>query len=320
MNLVRASADRWLCTGFEQFDRFWAGRPIFADNPTAFLPEISHRAWEDDGRQPGGMLHVLPFFAQGGYGNTDHDMDGVPSRLLACWDVVRTTGDMDLLKRWLPLLEQQAAAWKRHDVDGNGLFEASVSGNAGDWHGWVNIWDQVNFGHEDAYSLALGYHGLRRPGRPGTFWPNGPSKPRSTTPTPPSCERRTSRLFSIPRRESSPAGEAETASCTTIGSPLSTEAAITYGLVDVELANQIMDRFQAKLKEVGYTRFDLGLPWSLVPIAKKDYSARATTRLWGGSEKEDGSDGFQYWCNGSALPLSGFYIQALYQLGTSPGS
>src|SRR5205085_9623975 len=36
--------------------------------------------------------------------------------------------------------------------------------------------------------------------------------------------------------------------------------AITYGLVPEPLANSIVDRFEAKLKEVGYNRFDLGLP------------------------------------------------------------
>ena len=47
--------------------------------------------------------------------------------------------------------------------------------------------------------------------------------------------------------------------------------AIHYGLVPQGKANAIMDRLLAKMKEVGYTRFDLGLPGNLIPVAKKDY-------------------------------------------------
>ena len=32
-----------------------------------------------------------------------------------------------------------------------------------------------------------------------------------------------------------------------------------------------MDRLLAKMKEVGYTNFALGLPGNLIPVARKDY-------------------------------------------------
>ncbi len=47
--------------------------------------------------------------------------------------------------------------------------------------------------------------------------------------------------------------------------------AVTYGLLDRQTANGVMDRLLAKFKEAGYTRFDIGLPGNLVPIKKGDY-------------------------------------------------
>jgi len=87
--------------------------------------------------------------------------------------------------------------------------------------------------------------------------------------------------------------------------------AIVYGLVPDEVANGIMDRIQAKLKEVGYHRFDLGMPWNLVPIHKNDYHPTAP----GSPQKDDGADTFGIFVNGGAHAQNYFYIQALYQLG-----
>ena len=47
--------------------------------------------------------------------------------------------------------------------------------------------------------------------------------------------------------------------------------AIHYGLVPKDRANAIMDCLLAKMKAVGYNRFDLGLPGNLIPIPRKDY-------------------------------------------------
>ena len=51
--------------------------------------------------------------------------------------------------------------------------------------------------------------------------------------------------------------------------------AIHYGLVPKDKANAIMDRLLAKMKAVGYTRFDLGLPGNLISVARKDYATRS---------------------------------------------
>ena len=90
--------------------------------------------------------------------------------------------------------------------------------------------------------------------------------------------------------------------------------AIVYGLVPPDKANQIMDRLLAKMKEVGYTHFEYGLPGNLVPVRREDYAHHLLSS--GGGEKEDGSDGFQIYQNGGATAFFAYFtLQALYQLG-----
>ena len=69
----------------------------------------------------------------------------------------------------------------------------------------------------------------------------------------------------------------------------------------------------AKMKEVGYTRFDLGLPGNLIPVPNKDYVDQSTR--WRGSN-EDNSDGFQIYENGGATACFAYFtLAALYDLG-----
>ena len=90
--------------------------------------------------------------------------------------------------------------------------------------------------------------------------------------------------------------------------------AITYGLVPRDKANPIMDRLLAKMKEVGYTHFEYGLPGNLIPVRREDYVDH--DKRWGGPEKADGSDGFQIYENGGATACYAYFtLQALYQLG-----
>jgi len=93
--------------------------------------------------------------------------------------------------------------------------------------------------------------------------------------------------------------------------------AITYGLLDDQTANAVMDHLLAKFKEVGYTRFDIGLPGNLVPVKKGDYVyERNAPEATGEPRLDDGSDGFQFYENGGATGCWSYYtVKALYQLG-----
>jgi len=75
-----------------------------------------------------------------------------------------------------------------------------------------------------------------------------------------------------------------------------------------------MTALLAKMKEVGFDAFELGLPGNLVPIPKADYTDHDPR--WGGSRKDDGSDGFQHYENGGATHCYAYFtVKALYKLG-----
>jgi len=249
-----------------------------------------------------------------GYGMGPEWMDGPPALWISARDVIFTTGDKALLGRWLPALERLAVQWKKRDADSNGLYEAMQSGNRRQWQGASNAWDCVNFGHKDAYSLAQGYRGLRclaelerlagRTEQAQTYDHDADRIRTAYFPT--FFNPKTGILAGWKSRD----GEIHDYWFTMING-----MAIAYGLVpDDEVANRIMDRFMTKMHDVGYTRFDLGLPWQLVPVPTNDYRPGMSARM-GGSLKEDGSDGFQNFCNGGAQADSYYFIQALYKLG-----
>jgi hypothetical protein len=97
-----------------------------------------------------------------GIGWEDIETDTYPSLLISAWDVVRVTGDLKLLRHWLPALENIAAKAIAQDHDGNGLPESSRTGLRGTTKCPTgNWWDQINFGHEDAYVCAPSYRAFQ---------------------------------------------------------------------------------------------------------------------------------------------------------------
>ena len=245
-------------------------------------------------------------------------VDTYPSLLIAAWGYVRGSNDEAWLKKNYAGVRGWATKLLDMDADGDGLFEYPVSGNSGIWdkkfsqHA-ANWWDDIGFGHKDAYSNALAYHALlgmaemaRRAGQPGDvqLYAARAEKLRSVY----------FKTFYNPATGvlggwRSADGQLHDYYFTFVNG-----VAITYDLVPRDTANQIMDRLLSKMKEVGYSRFEYGLPGNLIPIRRDDYlEAR---QEWGGGKKEDGSDGFQVYENGGATACYAYFtLQALYQLG-----
>jgi hypothetical protein len=282
----------------------------FAD-PTVFTPTL-----------PGGIQAIRLaresldryFGGANGYGigHEDIQADVCPSLLISAWDVIRVTGDLERLNRWLPTLEKIADRIEAQDRNCNGLPESTRSGRAGDLpHPSANWWDVINFGHEDAYVCALDYRAFRgladlerlagRSEQAGHFEKRADRIRDAYVPT-----------FLNPNTGILAGWKDSKGNLHDYWFVFVNALAITYGLVPDPLANSIVDRIQTKLKEVGYTRFDLGLPGNLVPIRKADYIPGAP----GAPLREDGSDSFGIYQNGAATACYAyFYIQALYQLG-----
>jgi len=246
-----------------------------------------------------------------GVGYEDIETDTYPSLLISAWDVIRVTGDLALLRRWLPTLERIAASAEAQDRDGNGLPESARSGLAGTAvRPTGNWWDLINFGHEDAYVCALSYRAYR--GLADLERLANRSEPATR------FDQRAERIkaayvptFLNPRTGIIAGWKDSRGNLHDYWFISINGMAITYGLVPEQLANSIVDKIEGKMKEAGFTRFDLGLPNNLIPIAKADYIAGAL----GSPKKADGTDTFGVFENGGASACYAyFYVQALYQL------
>lgn len=245
--------------------------------------------------------------------------DTYPSLLIAAREYVTGSGD----DAWLEKHYAGLRAWTRKmlatDRDGNGLIEYVVSGNSGSWaEGPVKIrpanwWDTIGFGHEDAYANALAYRALRgmaelaaRAGKPddAAQYRAAADKLRDAY----------FKTFYNPDTGVLAGWRSADGQLHDYYFLFVNGAAIHYGLVPSDKANAIMDRLLAKLKAVGFTRFDLGLPGNLVPVARKDYVHLEV--IYGGGKRDDNSDGFQIYENGGATGAFAYFtLAALYDLG-----
>jgi hypothetical protein len=244
-------------------------------------------------------------------------LDTYPSLLIAACDYAEASRDKTWLEKNYAGVKQWAETMLAEDHDGNGLVEYHASGNAGSWAGAglrpANWWDTIGYGHEDAYSNALAYRALRGM----TLLARQVGKADDVAHYNAAADKLQAAYF---KNFYNPASGVLAGWKSADGQlhdyyflPVN-GAAIHYGLVPKDKANAIMDKLLAKMKEVGYTRFDLGLPGNLIPVAKKDYFD--CEHRWGGSSKADGSDGFQIYENGGATACYAFFtLAALYDLG-----
>ena len=249
-------------------------------------------------------------------------LDSYPSLLVAASDYVTATHDTQWLNRNYPGLRKWTEAMLATDTNGDGLLKYPASGNSGSWipraDGRValrpaNWWDTIGFGYEDAYSNALAYHALE-----------GMTALANLNQEHADAERyqllaKKLKDAYVPAFLNAKTGvlagwRSQDGMLHDYYFPWVNGAAVVYGLVPTELGNTIYDRLLAKMKDVGYSNFELGLPGNLVPIRREDYVD--LDPRFGGPRKEDGSDGFQVYENGGATASFSYYtITALYKLG-----
>lgn len=245
-------------------------------------------------------------------------LDSYPSLLIAAADYVAGSGDLAWLGKQYPRLKDWGDKLLAMDSEGNGLFDYPYSGNSGSWSGKAdkrpsNWWDTIGFGHEDAYANALAYRALgglqelsAKLGKTNDAarWRAAAGKLRAAY----------FNAFYNPATGVLAGWRSADGRLHDYYFLFVNGIAIHYGLVPKEKANPIMDRLLQKMKAAGYTRFDLGLPGNLVPVARKDYAH--LERRWGGGEREDNSDGFQIYENGGATASFAYFtLAALYDLG-----
>jgi hypothetical protein len=247
--------------------------------------------------------------------------DTYPSLIIAATNCVRAGRDDAWLAANYNGIRGWAEAMLASDDNGDGLIKYCVSGNFGSWPDGApplrpsNWWDTIGFGYEDAYANALAYRAL------GNMAFMAATLGKS----------------SDAARYKSAADKLRDAYYKTFYDPKTgvlagwrsadgqlhdyyflwvSGIAIHYGLVARAQAGQIMDKLMAKMKEVGYDNFKMGLPGNLISVALKDYVDKRGDGRFGGGTLPDNSDGFQNYENGGATGSFAFFtLAALYDLG-----
>jgi Mannosylglycerate hydrolase MGH1-like glycoside hydrolase domain len=244
-----------------------------------------------------------------------NSLDAYPSLLMAAADYVEGSKDRAWLEEHYGGLQAWAAKMMAFfDRDGDGLIEYPGSGNAG-WMqkmhpaNWLdnirpaNWWDDIGFGHDDAYSNALAYRALvgvsdlaRRMGKldEARNYARSARKLRSAY-----YDTFYDPATGVLAGWKSADGKLHDYYFTFING-----MAVTYGLVSPAQGSRIMDRMLRKMKEVGYDRFDLGLPGNLIPIRREDYYPSPKPFVFENYENGGATACFVY-----------FTIHALYNLG-----
>jgi len=247
--------------------------------------------------------------------------DTYPSLLIAAADCARA-GYSDA---WLAANYDGIRGWAESmlatDTTGNGLIKYGFSGNSGSWPDGPpqfrpsNWWDTIGFGYEDAYANALAFRAY------GNMAMMAGKLGKSAD-----IARYHAAAEKLRRTYSDRFFNPQTG---VLGGWRSADGqlhdyfflwvngiAIHYGLVEKPQANAIMDKLLAKMKQVGYDKFNMGLPGNLVTVPLKDYVHKTEDARYGGGILPDNSDGFQNYENGGATGSFAFFtLAALYDLG-----
>jgi len=256
----------------------------------------------------GKKTYGMPGYAHGKYPRAS--LDTRPSLLIAAHNYYQASKD----DQWVRTNIDKVIEWGREslktDSDGDGLIEYHQSGNLGECKVRpANWWDCINFGHEDAYSNALAYRGFRGLARLAAV--------ACRTSEAEEFERAARKLkdayyktFYNPKSGMLAGWKSRDGKLHDYAFTFIQGLAITYGVVDDEQkANELLDAMFKKMQEVGFHRFDLGLPGNLVNIADEDYYDRGKRR-WGGA------NAFEVYENGGASASHAYYtLAALYKLG-----
>lgn len=263
-------------------------------------------------------------FAYGMSAIPDHPAiasDTYPSLLIAAADCVRG-GDSDA---WLSANYKGIRGWAdamlATDTNGNGLIKYAVSGNSGIWSDGdpkfrpSNWWDTIGFGYEDAYANALAYRALKDMAMMASVVK---SDGEAMGYLAAAAKLRTAyyNAFYNPATGVLAGWRSADGKLHDYYFLWVNGIAIHYGLVPKPQANAIMDKLTAKMKEVGYDQFHMGLPGNLVSVAREDCVDRRGNGRFGCGARPDNADGFQNYENGGATGSFTFFtLAALYDLG-----
>jgi len=252
------------------------------------------------------------------WGGQNASLDSYPSLLIAACNYYKGSKNSAWLEEKFSGLVRWAEEILSRDKDGDGIIEYGFSGNSGSWSGGTfqrpaNWWDTIGFGHKDAYSNAMAYSALIR----FSVLCNVVGDERASKRYSEFAAKLKGNYYDTfinPQTGVLAGWKSEDGELHDYYFTFVNGMAIAYGLVTKEQGNKIMDSMLAKMDEVGFKNFELGLPGNLISIPRADYTHHDPR--WGGHTSDEANDGWQHYENGGT---SGNYvyftISALFKLG-----
>jgi hypothetical protein len=262
---------------------------ITPDVSVAALVRRSLDWWLDQRTRPTG--EVVCYWDYGNF------LDANAGPLIAAWDYVEATGDRGWLARRIERLELVAEFLAKRDIDGDGMVEATQSGNRGTLKepnrscAWF---DGVNCGHKDGYTNALIYRAWRCLAELEGRLDRREKQARYRGLADRLKAAYTKTLYN-PATGWLAWWKSADGELHDYATPIVNGLAIEYGLVEPAQGRQILARLWAKIDQVGFHRFDLGIPPMLVPVRRSDYLQPDGLGI---PQREDGTDTFGHYQNG----------------------
>ncbi len=239
--------------------------------------------------------------------------DGISGTLTGAWNVWRADGNNDWLATRWEVLEKVATYLESHDTDGDGLVESPNSGNEGtfamEFGSGTSAYDTVNTGHKDAFiniqvyrawrGLAEMAEALGHPDR-AAHWRERAAKLQTAFRP----------CFYNPETGWLGWWRSRDGVLHDYASPWVTGNAVKYGLLSPEEGRPMLEKLWAKIDEVGFGRFDLGTPNTLLPIKPGDY------HFGPGGDRTVAAHAFKYYLNGGCCVSDTFhFLVASYMAG-----
>ncbi|MBU3665449.1 MAG: hypothetical protein FGM15_06175 [Chthoniobacterales bacterium] len=232
-------------------------------------------------------------------------LDGISGTLTGAWNVWKADGNNQwLVTRW-EVLEKIASFLERNDTDGDGLVESPNSGNEGtfamEFGSGSSAYDTVNSGHKDAFiniqvyrawlGLAEMAEALGHPDR-AAHWRERAAKLRAAFLP----------CFYNPETRWLGWWRSRDGVLHDYASPWITGFAVRNGLLSPEEGRPMLKKLWAKIDEVGFDRFDLGIPTTLLPIKPGDY------HYGPGGDRSVASNPFKHYLNGGCCVSDTFHF------------
>ena len=244
--------------------------------------------------------------------------DVYPSLLVSAYDYVTGSGDRRWLRANYAVLTGWAEAMLKASSPETGLLVYPESGNSGSWTEKITVrpanwWDTIGFGHEDAWSNALGYRALRS--MAALAEENGDrAEAARYRQHAEQLKAHYLQAFLNPETGLLAGWRSKDGKLHDYSFLFVNGAAIRYGLLDTSTARTVSDKMLQALKQARYDRFDLGLPGNLKPVRREDYVD--LDPRFGGPKKADGSDGFEIYENGGTTAAFAYFtVAGLYRTG-----